>query len=284
MNQGRCLCGTVRFEIDGPYTNMLHCHCSMCRKHHGAAFATFVAAPIEGFRYTAGESAIGHYASSPGLHRSFCTSCGSVMPEAMASMGLVVCPAGNLDGDLGITPGMHMFTGSKAGWYEITDDLPQHAEYPPEFGMAATPRARVATQGEDVQGSCLCGDVAYAITGAPLRMFYCHCSRCRRARSAAHAANVFFGSEGFRWVRGAELVADYQLPESKYFGAAFCRRCGSAVPRVSVERGAVVVVPAGSIDNDPGMRVQAHIFVGSKAPWDRITDSIPQFAELPPGR
>ena len=121
MNQGRCLCGTVRFEIDGPYTNMLHCHCSMCRKHHGAAFATFVAAPIEGFRYTSGESAIGHHASSPGLHRSFCTSCGSVMPEAMASMGLVVCPAGNLDGDLGITPGMHMFTGSKAGWSEITD-------------------------------------------------------------------------------------------------------------------------------------------------------------------
>jgi hypothetical protein len=283
MNQGRCLCGTVRFEIDGPYSNMLHCHCSMCRKHHGAAFATFVAAPLVGFRYTAGEASIGHYVSSPGFRRSFCTVCGSVMPEAMPAMGLVISPAGDLEGDLGITPQMHMFTGSKATWYEITDDLPQYEEYPPEFGMSATPRAKVETKGDAVQGSCLCGDVAYEISGPPLRMFYCHCSRCRRARSAEHAANVFFKADGFRWVRGAGQVQDYQFPEAKFFGTAFCRRCGGGVPRVSVERGAVVV-PAGSIDNDPGMRAQAHLFVDSKAPWDRITDSIPQFAEMPPTR
>lgn len=283
MTQGRCLCGTVRFEIDGPFSSMLHCHCSMCRKHHGTAFATFVAAPLAGFRYTAGEQSIAKYDSSPGFHRSFCKVCGSVMPEGMPAIGLVVCPAGDLDGDLGIEPQMHMFTGSKAAWYEITDGLPQYEEYPPQFGMQGTPRPTVETHGDAAQGSCLCGGVAYEVTGTPLRFYYCHCSRCRHGRSAQHAANIFYKADGFRWVRGADLVRDYQLPGAQFFGGAFCRRCGSKVPRVSVERG-VVNVPAGSLDNDPGIRAQAHIFVDSKAPWDRITDSIPQFAEMPPRR
>lgn len=283
MTQGHCLCGTVRFEIDGPFNSMLHCHCSMCRKHHGTPFATFVAAPLAGFRYIAGEESIAHYQSSPGFQRSFCKACGSVMPERMPAIGLVVCPAGVLDGDLGIEPQMHMFTGSKAPWHEITDGLPQFEEYPPQFGMQATPRPKVATHGEATQGSCLCGDVAYEVTGPPLRFYYCHCSRCRHARSAAHAANIFYKAEGFHWRRGEAAVQDFPLPGAEHFAVAFCRRCGGAVPRVAVEHG-VVSVPAGSLDNDPGIHAGAHIFVDSKAPWDHITDSIPQFAERPSRR
>lgn len=283
MTQGHCLCGTVRFEIDGPINSMLHCHCSMCRKHHGTPFATFVAAPLTGFHYTAGEESIAHCQSSPGFHRSFCRTCGSVMPEGMPAIGLVVCPAGVLDGDLGIEPQMHMFTGSKAPWHEITDGLPQFEEYPPQFGMQATPRPKVETHGEATQGSCLCGDVAYEVTGPPLRFYYCHCSRCRHGRSAAHAANIFYKAEGFRWLRGEAEVQDFPLPGAEHFAVAFCRRCGGAVPRVAVEHG-VVSVPAGSLDNDPGIRAGAHIFVDSKAPWDHITDSIPQFAERPSRR
>jgi hypothetical protein len=280
MIQGRCLCGTVRYEIDGPVANLLHCHCSMCRKHHGTPFATWAAAPLAGFRFTAGEDAVERYASSAGFHRSFCRHCGSVAPEANAAAGLAICPAGNLEGDLGIEPQLHMFVGSKAPWYRITDDLPQYDEYPPQFGMTSTPREPVATGGADVAGSCLCGAVAYEIDGKPMRMYYCHCSRCRLGRSAAHASNVFFKAKGFRWVRGAELVREYALPGAKFFGTAFCSRCGSEMPRVSIERD-VVNVPAGSLDTDPGIEPAAHIFVGSKAPWDRITDSIPQFAEMP---
>jgi hypothetical protein len=96
-----------------------------------------------------------------------------------------------------------------------------------------------------------------------------------------HGANMFYKLENFRWTRGESLVVDYQLPTAKRFGVAFCRTCGASIPRVSVERG-VVVVPAGALDTDPGMRPMAHIFVGSKAPWFEITDSIPQFEELPP--
>lgn len=283
MIQGRCLCGTVRYEVDGPIVDMVHCHCSMCRKHHGTPYATWAAAPLAGFRYTAGESDIGRYASSPGHQRSFCRHCGSVTPERLDEMGLVIMPAGNLEGDLGVRPSKHMFVASKASWYEITDDLPRHDEYPPEFGLAATPRDPVATGGDGVQGSCLCGDVAWTIRGKPMRMYYCHCSRCRLGRSAAHASNIFYQADGFEWLRGAGQVRDYHLPEAQFFGTAFCARCGSEVPRVSTERN-FALVPAGSLDDDPGIRVQAHIFADSRADWDPITDTVPQFAGMPPRR
>jgi hypothetical protein len=281
MIEGRCLCGTVRYELMGPIARMLHCHCSMCRKHHGTPYATWAVAPLAGFRFKSGEASVARYASSPGFHRSFCTTCGSVVPEALPARGVVICPAGNLQGELGCEPSLHMFVASKASWYEITDNLPQFDEYPPQFDMPATERAAVETSDDEVQGSCLCGEVAYTISGPPLRMFYCHCSRCRLARSAAHAANLFFKADGLRWLRGAGLVQDYALPGAQYFGVAFCRRCGSALPRVSIERN-VAVIPAGSLDTDPGMRVQGHIFVESKASWDRITDRVPQFAGMPP--
>ena len=49
MANGTCLCGQIRFRLDGPFQMMMHCHCSRCRKHHGSAFATFVGAPARGF-------------------------------------------------------------------------------------------------------------------------------------------------------------------------------------------------------------------------------------------
>ncbi len=283
MTNGSCLCGTVRYEIDGPFQSLLHCHCSMCRKHHGTAFATWAVAPLAGYRVTAGSDAIGRYASSPGMHRSFCRHCGSVVPERNEAFGLVIAPAGNLEGDLGLQPQFHMFTGSKAARYAIEDELPRHEAWPPELGMQPVEHAPVATTPGSTQGSCLCGDVAYAIDGAPQRFFYCHCSRCRRGRSAAHATNVFFKADGFRWLRGGDLVSDYQPPDARRFAVSFCNRCGSAVPRVSREHG-IVNVPAGSLDSEPGMAPMAHIFVDSKAPWETIGGPLPQFAEMPPTR
>ena len=280
MHTGHCLCGTVRYEIDGPFRSLLHCHCSMCRKHHGTAFATWAVAPVAGFRLTAGEDAIERYASSPGLHRSFCRHCGSVVPERNEAFGLVIAPAGNLEGDLGLQPQFHMFTASQAAWYTIEDDLPRYAEWPPEYGLQPTARAPIATRPGVTQGSCLCGATAYEIDGEPQRFYYCHCSRCRMGRSAAHATNVFFKAEHFRWTRGAELIGDYHVPGAQFFGVAFCRTCGSSVPRVNTERN-IVNVPAGSLDSEPGMAPMAHIFVTSKAPWDSIAGGIPQFEAMP---
>ena len=278
---GSCLCGAVRFTQRGPFTHMTHCHCSICRKHHGAAFATYVASPLEGFRLLAGSKHMGRYDSSPGLHRPYCLTCGSVLPTMMPEHGLVVGPAGNLEGDLGVTPSMHMFVASKAPWYEITDTLPRHAAYPPDFGMTeVTSTVADPPSPGCTSGSCACGTVNFEYEGAPLRMLNCHCSRCRRARSAAHTTNVFVPLDKFRFRRGEELVRDFQLPEARYFGVAFCSVCGSGVPRKSIER-KVAVIPAGSLDSDPGVRPGAHIFVGSKAGWFEITGELPQFQEMP---
>jgi hypothetical protein len=99
---GSCLCGSVRYDIDGPFEVMSHCQCSMCRKNHGAAFATFVSVPISGFRWVAGEDQISTFQSSNYGKRNFCSQCGSITPVVESDTGVAFCPAGNFDGELGI--------------------------------------------------------------------------------------------------------------------------------------------------------------------------------------
>lgn len=281
MNQGQCLCGTVRYTVDGPFASMMNCHCSMCRKHHGAPFATFVSAPLAGFHWVSGEDSISKYTTESGGSRSFCRKCGSVTPMLLEEMQIVLCPAGNLDGELGIKPQAHIFTGSKASWYDITDSLPQHEEYPPAFGASGVDRPKVEPKPGVIQGSCLCGEIAFEIEGAPERLMYCHCSRCRRARSAAHGANLFFKPDQLRWLRGESLAKYYKDPAARFFSVAFCEKCGSGVPRANPQAN-IAYVPAGALDTDPGIEPLARIFVGSKASWVDITDAVPQFQELPP--
>ncbi len=251
----------------------------MCRKHHGAPFATWAVAPAKGFRWLSDTSALRTYPSSDRGHRNFCGICGWVAPTVDGASDFVIAPAGNLLGELGLRPTKHMFVRSKAPWYAITGGLPEYDEFPPEFAMPATLRATIPVRPGVTHGSCLCGAVTYEIIGTPLRMFYCHCLRRREGRSAAHCANVFFKSDGFSWTRGAEDVQEYALPGAQFFGTAFCRCCGSGIPRVSAERN-VASVPAGSLDSEPGIEPTGHIYVDSKAPWFEIADELPQFSAM----
>ena len=286
MAKGRCLCGALTYELDGPFSAMIHCHCSMCRKHHGTGFATFVVGPITGFRWTSGEPSDDHqhgrYQSSPNGVRTFCRVCGSAGPTTMPELGIAAAPAAGFEGELGIKPQSHIFTGSRAPWDAITDALPQFDAYPPGVGAQAVARPVVTPRAGITEGSCLCGEIGYEATGAPVRMMNCHCSRCRLGRAAAHATNLFYKLDQFRWVRGAPLATEYKLPDARFHAVAFCSRCGAKVPKPSPERG-VVVVPAGSLDTDPGLRAQGHIFVADKAPWFEVTGPLPQFPGMPPG-
>ena len=281
MAKGRCLCGALTYELDGPFSAMIHCHCSMCRKHHGSAFATFVAAPIAGFRWTSGEDRLVRYQSSPSGLRTFCSVCGSAGPSPMPEHAIAAAPAAGFAGDLGIKPQSHIFVASKASWYSITDSLPQFDAYPPGFGGEGVPRPVVTPRAGITEGGCLCGEVAFEATGAAARMMNCHCSRCRLGRAAAHASNVFYKLDQFRWARGESLVREFKVPDARFHTAAFCSRCGGKLPKPSPERG-IVAVPAGSLDTDPGLRPQAHICVADKAPWFDITGSLPQFPGMPP--
>ena len=126
--RGSCLCGGIRYEVDRFLGNAVNCHCSMCRKATGAAFRTRVAVPAAAFRWTAGEELLSRYESSPGETRTFCRVCGATLPtffrDHPEQLGL---PLGTLDDDPGVRAVAHVFVGSKAPWFEITDDLPQFA-------------------------------------------------------------------------------------------------------------------------------------------------------------
>ena len=128
MIRGSCLCGGVRFEIGGELSAASHCHCSMCRKAHGAAFGTYAAAKADQFRVVSGVQLITRYRSSPGVTRTFCSRCGSTLQWLRASRPEALDIAlGVLDGDPGVRPAYHIHVGSKAPWHEITDGLPQYA-------------------------------------------------------------------------------------------------------------------------------------------------------------
>lgn len=279
MTSGACLCGALRYEVDGPLQSGMHCHCSRCRKHHGAPFATFLFAAASSVRWQAGEAGVCEYPSSALRMRRFCGVCGAVAPTAIAGRALL--PAGNLLGELGEVAALHMFVGSKAPWHIIADGLPQYDGAPSGWAVPEEIGPLPPRLDGDVHGSCLCGAVTFAVRGAPARWFQCHCSRCRRGRGAAHGSNTFYPSAQFEWLTGRELIRSYKPPEAERFAISFCTRCGGGAP-VERENVPFVLVPAALLDADPGTRPQAHIHVASKATWYTLSDGLPQFAELPP--
>jgi hypothetical protein len=137
---GSCLCRGVRFEISGPLRPARNCHCSMCRKQQGAAFRSAARISAADLKWIGGEDLVKFYESSPGTFRGFCGVCGSPIinsfdersrsaafrPAAVSEYGVALA---TLDAD--VRPGFHIFVGSKAPWFEVTDDLPQYQDYPP---------------------------------------------------------------------------------------------------------------------------------------------------------
>ena len=280
-NSGHCLCGGVRWSYDAPFTAMLHCHCSICRKHHGTLFATFVAGPLATFHWRGGTEKIVTWQSSVQGRRSFCSVCGSKVPGVDHASGQVFMPAGTVGGDLGLRPQMHLFVGSKSPLHELHDGLPQHEAYPPEWGaMGLETPLRPWREGA-TSGSCACGKMRFELEGRPFRMHHCHCTRCQHARGGAFATNVLYKIEALRYTEGEPLLTDFQMPGAQYFGTSFCSACGGAMPRGTVA-GGVAVVPIGALDTDPGIHPMAHQWVSSKVPWFDIHDGIPQYPEAPP--
>jgi len=278
MASGSCLCGKVQFNIGGNLSDMSHCHCSVCRKIHGSLFAThFRASELE---FTAGIDSIVKNVSPSGFNRSFCGSCGSVLPDTNNEGESYYVPAGLLDDDPGVRPSKHIFVESKAEQYEIHDDLPQCTHY--GDGDLSRVVDTVVTESSDdvVTGGCQCGAVSYEFTSVPKFVMNCHCSRCRKVRGAAHATNAFIPVENFKWVQGEDNIANYDHAEAVRFGNAFCKTCGSCVPRTSGGTG-VMNVPVGGLDAPPGAEPKGHIYVDSKAPWFEVSGPLPQWSEMP---
>jgi len=132
MIRGSCLCGAVRFEID-KVRALTHCHCANCRKLTGAAFATYAHVDADKFRFVAGEDSIVAYESAPGSFRYRCKTCGCLTPGKASYLPTVSIPAGLLDDDPDVRPRLHVFTSSRAPWWTIQDDLPQHEKWVPGY-------------------------------------------------------------------------------------------------------------------------------------------------------
>ena len=132
-----------------------------------------------------------------------------------------------------------------------------------------------------VTGSCLCGNVSYQITNHLGIFQYCHCSRCRKFTGSANAANLFVRKADFQWLTGEDQVGVYYPPLTKYFATAFCKTCGSSLPWQSKGRD-TMVIPAGTLDDDPGIKPVNNVFYASKAPWHVVASDLPTFDELPP--
>ena len=132
MVRGSCLCGGVQFDL-AQVPLIVLCHCSICRKANGAPFESGAPVPAADFTLRTGEDLIQIYESSPGVQRAFCRVCGSRAPSKSRDGNLYFVPAGLLDDDPGVKPALHMFVGSKAPWWDITDDLPQFEEWVPGY-------------------------------------------------------------------------------------------------------------------------------------------------------
>ena len=232
------------------------------------------AEPVE-FRFTQGETAVTWYESSPGFRRAFCSRCGSVVPGT-AGDGHRFVPAGSFDADPGVVPKIHLFPSSAAAWYTIKDSLRQFDAFPNREGPAQLATPKPTGESSDVSsGSCQCGLCAYTLS-APIRSVHnCHCSRCRKALSAAHAANGFVPTDALTFTSGEGELERFELTDAK----VFCKTCCSIMPCREEGRG-IAVIPLGSLDSVPETGPARHISVDSKAPWFEITDSLPQTATV----
>src|SRR6266436_6719533 len=123
---GACLCGAVRFEIEMPTLFSAHCHCSMCRRAHGAGFVTWIGVPYERFRVRAGEDRLVRYRSSDHGTRSFCGTCGSsLFCESTHHPDQIDIVLANMNGAIDRPPQMHIYFDDRAAWVQVTNDLPR---------------------------------------------------------------------------------------------------------------------------------------------------------------
>lgn len=131
VHAGSCLCGQVRYEVQGVVGRFYLCHCSHCRKDTGSAHAANLFVPGGELRWRAGVALVRHFQLPGTRHgRSFCSHCGSALPQQPEGGNLVVLPAGGLDAPLGRRPDAHIFAGSRADWDHEFERLPSFDRLP----------------------------------------------------------------------------------------------------------------------------------------------------------
>jgi len=127
MLDGKCECGAVRYSVADEFLYAANCHCSNCRASTGSAFKPFAGIERDKLTVTEGQEKLLVYGDDD-LNHTRCGVCGSLLYSVVRDGKYVHVALGSLADEPSIRPSEHIFVGSKAPWFEITDDLPQHQE------------------------------------------------------------------------------------------------------------------------------------------------------------
>ena len=132
MYHGKCLCGEVQVTINGNISDIIHCHCSLCRKNSGTAYATNGFINAADFTIVAGEKSLSTFSFKPGRYRHFCKKCGSPIYSANDDdISRFRIRLGLLDSDISERPNSHNFVTSKANWEDLDANLPRYDSFEP---------------------------------------------------------------------------------------------------------------------------------------------------------
>lgn len=128
-----------------------------------------------------------------------------------------------------------------------------------------------------MKGSCLCGQIVYEVDRLDGPIGHCHCKTCRKSHAAAFATTARVNREHFRWLRGQEHLGAFESTPGKL--RRFCTKCGSHLMAEWLDKPQVIVRVA-TLDDDPGVKPQAHIWTSHDVPW-LGWDDIARFEEWP---
>ena len=130
MHKGSCLCGSIRYVIDGELSDFGYCHCKSCRKASGSAHGANAGVQRDAFQFQDPLGYLREFESSPGKKRAFCSQCGSPLyAYLLKTPGLIRIRLGSLDTSLHTTSKAHTFVSDKASWEVIEGALPQFDEW-----------------------------------------------------------------------------------------------------------------------------------------------------------
>jgi hypothetical protein len=128
---GSCLCGHVKFEVEGDFEHFYLCHCEKCRKDTGSAHAANLFSSKAKLKWLKGQDKVRTYNHlNEGHIKSFCEICGSALPNIQMDGNLLVVPAGSLDSEIEIKPSGHIFYDSKANWDRDLEKAKKYKDYP----------------------------------------------------------------------------------------------------------------------------------------------------------
>ncbi|MBL8381915.1 MAG: GFA family protein [Burkholderiales bacterium] len=130
-----------------------------------------------------------------------------------------------------------------------------------------------------LEGSCLCGAIRFEVDAPLGTIGICHCRRCRKASGSAFGVNASIDAAGFRLLAGADALAAYAAPTG--LTRSFCRHCGAPVYSRRESMPGILRLRLGLLDTPIAARPAFHFFTDSKAEWDAICDSLPQYGERP---